>query len=92
MKNKKAFIDFRRSRRQEQNSDAIISPPNKFSDFLDLGLTPSRAIHLLAVTKLTLEALLLTPSGFHWAVMDFTSDAVRIFFLTPSGTVLSMEN
>jgi hypothetical protein len=45
-----------------------------------------------AVTKNTLDALLLTPSGFHSVVMDFTPDAVRIFFLTPSGTILSMEN
>ena len=73
-------------------SDAVISPPNKFSDFLDLGLTPSRVLLMQAVTILTLDALLLTPSGFYWVVMDFTPDAVTFSFLTPSGTVPSMEN
>jgi hypothetical protein len=72
--------------------DAVISPPNNFSDCLDLGLTPSRVLLMQAVTKFTLDALLLTPSGFHWVVMDFTPDAVRIFLFTPSGTVLRMEN
>jgi hypothetical protein len=73
-------------------SDAVISPPINSSDCLDLGLTPSRVVHLQAVIILILDALLLTPSGFHWVVMDFTPDAVTISFLTPSGTVLSMEN
>jgi hypothetical protein len=73
-------------------SDVVISPLNKFSDYLDLGLTPSRVLLLQAVTKITLDALLLTPSGFLWVVMDFTPDAITISFLTPSGTVHSMEN
>lgn len=73
-------------------SEAVISPPIKFSDCLDLGLTPSRVIHLQAVTKITLDALLLTPSGFLWVVMDFAPDAVTFSFLTPSGTVPNMKN
>jgi hypothetical protein len=72
--------------------DAVISPPNSPSDCLDLDLTPS-CVHLMqAVMNLTLDALLVTPSCFFWVVMDFTLDAVRISFLTPSYTVLSMEN
>jgi hypothetical protein len=44
------------------------------------------------VTEISFDALVVTPSGFHWVVMVFTLDAVMIFLLTPSGTVLSMEN
>ena len=64
----------------------------KFSDCLDLGLTPSCVILLQAVTKITLDALLLKHSGFLWVVMDFALDAVIFSFLMPSGTVPSMEN
>ena len=45
-----------------------------------------------AVTSFTLDALLVTPSRLYWAVMQITLDAVRMFFLTPSPTVLSKEN
>ena len=57
--------------------DAVILPPNSSSDCLDLGLTPSCVLLMQAVTTLTLDALLVTPSGFHWVVTDFTLDAVR---------------
>ena len=72
--------------------DVVVSPPNSSSDCLDLGLTPSCNLLMQAVMILTLDALVVTPSGFYWIVTTFTLDAVMIFLLTPSGTVLSMEN
>jgi hypothetical protein len=44
-------------------------------------LTPSCVIPFQAVTKITLDALLLTPSRFFWAVIHFALDAVKEFLL-----------
>jgi hypothetical protein len=57
-------------------SDAVISPPNSSSDCLDLDLTPSCSPLLQAITQFTLDALLVTPSGFFWVIMVSTLDAV----------------
>jgi hypothetical protein len=70
-----------RWRRQEEKSDAVISPPIKFSDCLDLDLTPSCVIPFQAVTKITLDALFLTSSRFFWAVIHFALDAIKEFLL-----------